>query len=162
MSNSCRFSFILGSSEGGKSHYYFFFPSSSFYNLEFALYYINIHISMSLFLFSFFLSVLLSILVLVIGLLMSYRRYKDREKSRPFECGFDPKRSARIPFSTRFFLLAVIFLVFDIEIAIILPAPLLSSFSMNYELITGFIPFIIILILGLLHEWREGSLNWKE
>lgn len=117
---------------------------------------------MSLSFFCFLISLFISVLVLFIGLLISYRRFKDREKRRPFECGFDPKISARIPFSTRFFLLAVIFLIFDIEIAIILPIPLLSSISINYELIIGFIPFIIILIFGLLHEWNEGSLNWKE
>lgn len=114
---------------------------------------------MTLFIFCFLISLIISILVLSAGLLISYRSFKDREKSRPFECGFDPKSSARIPFSTRFFLLAVIFLVFDIEIAIILPVPLLSIFSINYELIIGFVPFLVILILGLLHEWREGSLN---
>merc|ERR1712150_303885 len=109
--------------------------------------------------FCFLFRIFISILVLCLGIFLSYRSYKDREKSRPFECGFDPKSSARIPFSTRFFLLAVIFLVFDIEIAIILPVPLLSIISINYELIIGFIPFLIILIVGLLHEWNEGSLN---
>merc|ERR1712020_513861 len=111
----------------------------------------------SLSFFCFIISFFISSIALFIGLFLSYRRFKDREKRSPFECGFDPKRSARIPFSTRFFLLAVIFLVFDIEIAIILPVPLLSIFSINYELIIGFVPFLVILILGLLHEWREGS-----
>jgi NADH-ubiquinone oxidoreductase chain 3 len=97
-------------------------------------------------------SFFISSIVLLIGLFISYRRFKDREKRSPFECGFDPKRSARIPFSTRFFLLAVIFLVFDIEIAIILPVPLLSILSINYEIIVGFMPFLFILIVGLLHE----------
>lgn len=159
MFNSARFSLVFGFSKGGKGYHYFFFSSSALFYLG---YYMICSQNMSLSLFCFFFSGLLCILLLLTGFLLSYRRHNDREKSRPFECGFDPKRSARVPFSTRFFLLAVIFLVFDIEIAIILPAPLLSSFYINYELITGFIPFIIILILGLLHEWREGSLNWKE
>jgi len=107
---------------------------------------------MSLSFFCFIISFFISSIVLFIGLFLSYRSFKDREKRSPFECGFDPKRSARIPFSTRFFLLAVIFLVFDIEIAIVLPVPLLSILSINYELIVGFMPFLFILILGLLHE----------
>jgi len=114
---------------------------------------------MSLSLFCFAISLFISFVVLMAGFLLSYRSFKDREKSRPFECGFDPKSSSRIPFSTRFFLLAVIFLVFDIEIALIIPFPILRRLCLSPELLRGGFIFLIILILGLLHEWREGSLN---
>lgn len=90
------------------------------------------------------------------------RRFMDREKRSPFECGFDPKNSSRIPFSTRFFLLAVIFLVFDIEIALIIPIPIIMVNNILYEVILGGLIFLLILVGGLLHEWREGSLDWKE
>lgn len=82
---------------------------------------------------------------------LSARSYSDREKSSPFECGFDPKRSARIPFSLRFFLLAVIFLVFDIEIVLLIPIPLSIKLNISEALLAG-IPFLLILIAGLLHE----------
>uniref|UniRef100_A0AAU6QG75 NADH-ubiquinone oxidoreductase chain 3 n=1 Tax=Prionospio multibranchiata TaxID=3050093 RepID=A0AAU6QG75_9ANNE len=105
-------------------------------------------------------ALLISLAVMLISYLLSMRTFKDREKSTPFECGFDPKDKARLPFSTRFFLLAVIFLIFDIEIVLLMPTPLiLSNSPSNYFLMAIFI-FMLILLLGTLHEWREGSLSW--
>lgn len=105
------------------------------------------------------LSFFVSIFVLFAALVVSIRRFKDREKRSPFECGFDPKGNARIPFSLRFFVLAVVFLVFDIEIALLMPLPLIVRWGIKIEVIIGGVLFIIVLILGLLHEWREGSLD---
>ena len=105
------------------------------------------------------LAVIVSLGVLVAGIVLSINRYKDREKSSPFECGFDPKGRARVPFSLRFFVLAVIFLVFDIEIALLIPLPLIMRGNLVVEILFGVVFFLIILILGLIHEWREGSLD---
>lgn len=110
--------------------------------------------------FSFIIAFILPSVVLSLALIISARSHQDREKSSPFECGFDPKNRARIPFSTRFFLLAVIFLVFDIEIVLLIPAPFIPLIlHSSLPLIALFI-FFFILIGGLLHEWREGSLDW--
>ena len=98
------------------------------------------------------LTFIISIAILIAGSVLSMRTEIDREKSSPFECGFDPKRSARIPFSTRFFLLAVIFLVFDIEIALVMPAPITINTNIASEIILGVCGFLVILIVGLLHE----------
>ena len=76
----------------------------------------------------------------------------ELEKGSPFECGFDPVSSARLPFSLRFFLLAVLFLVFDVEIALLLPLPLLAQSSLSLPRIVGVRAFIIVLLLGLVHE----------
>nr|YP_009674548.1 NADH dehydrogenase subunit 3 [Glenea cantor]QDC34925.1 NADH dehydrogenase subunit 3 [Glenea cantor] len=99
------------------------------------------------------------IMVIIINLL-SKKSFMDREKSSPFECGFDPKNSARMPFSLQFFLIAVIFLIFDVEITLLLPLIITMKISniLNYSMISLF--FIIILILGLFHEWNQGALNW--
>nr|YP_003204745.1 NADH dehydrogenase subunit 3 [Fusiturris similis]ACF04852.1 NADH dehydrogenase subunit 3 [Fusiturris similis] len=104
----------------------------------------------------------LSNLVMLLGWVLSKRGISDREKSSPFECGFDPIKSARLPFSLRFFLLAIIFLIFDVEIVLLFPilASMMSSISLS--LMFSFFVFLVVLIVGLFHEWNEGSLDWAQ
>jgi NADH-ubiquinone oxidoreductase chain 3 len=97
-------------------------------------------------------AITLAFLVMALAYALSMRRFKDREKRSPFECGFDPKDKARLPFSTRFFLLAVIFLVFDIEIVLLLPCPLIYGATPSFLFLHTIIIFLIILLLGTLHE----------
>nr|AYR05190.1 NADH dehydrogenase subunit 3 [Coleoptera sp. ACP-2013] len=99
-------------------------------------------------------------LILMLNLI-SKKNIQDREKSSPFECGFDPKNSARLPFSLQFFLIAVIFIIFDVELTLILPFIFLMKFSsmLKFNIILSF--FLAILIFGILHEWKQGALNWK-
>nr|YP_010238873.1 NADH dehydrogenase subunit 3 [Anoplophora horsfieldi]QTE20922.1 NADH dehydrogenase subunit 3 [Anoplophora horsfieldi] len=99
------------------------------------------------------------ILIMLLNLI-SKKSFSDREKSSPFECGFDPKNPARLPFSLQFFLIAVIFLIFDVEITLLFPLIITLKISnlLNYSMI--FIFFIMILIMGLFHEWNQGALNW--
>ncbi len=93
--------------------------------------------------------------------LLSKKSFSDREKISPFECGFDPINSSRIPFSIRFFLITIIFLIFDVEIALILPIIIIFKFSnIIWWTITSLI-FILILLIGLIHEWNQGALNWS-
>ena len=82
------------------------------------------------------------------------------EKLRPFECGFDPKESGRLPFSLRFFLLAVLFLIFDVEVALLIPlvVGIVGSF-LSISFLGSFL-FLLILIIGAFHEWRNGALRW--
>nr|YP_002418800.1 NADH dehydrogenase subunit 3 [Nezara viridula]ABM63311.1 NADH dehydrogenase subunit 3 [Nezara viridula] len=108
------------------------------------------------------LAIILSICMMMLCSTISSTSKKDREKSSPFECGFDPKSSARSPFSIQFFLIAVLFLIFDIEIAIILPVILTMKISMTKMWILTVSMFIMILILGLYHEWNNGVLEWAE
>nr|AEK84221.1 NADH dehydrogenase subunit 3 [Alcithoe wilsonae] len=107
-------------------------------------------------------AILLSCVVMGLGWTLSKRALSDREKNSPFECGFDPIKSARLPFSLRFFLLAIIFLIFDVEIVLLFPilSSMNSSFSMS--LMFSVFMFLVILIIGLFHEWNEGSLDWAQ
>lgn len=102
--------------------------------------------------FYFFFVLFFGLLLLLVVSLLGGRFTFSRNKRTPFECGFDPKDSARLPFSIRFFLLAVVFLVFDIEVALLFPVVLgLKIFSYGPTLLAGFV-FLIILFLGLVHE----------
>nr|YP_009515478.1 NADH dehydrogenase subunit 3 [Trinorchestia longiramus]AYB71589.1 NADH dehydrogenase subunit 3 [Trinorchestia longiramus] len=104
----------------------------------------------------FIISAILIILVLLIG----NKSNSDREKLSSFECGFDPFKKARIPFSLRFFLITIIFLVFDVEIALLLPLGVLSFFSDAVFMNISITILTVILILGLMHEWNQGALKW--
>nr|UPI55305.1 NADH dehydrogenase subunit 3 [Neuroctenus sp.] len=86
----------------------------------------------------------------------------DREKSSPFECGFDPMSSPRKPFSIHFFLIGILFLVFDVEIAVILPMIILMKISSSWNWMMVMLAFMMILIAGLYHEWNNGALKWMK
>lgn len=77
---------------------------------------------------------------------------RDREKRSAFECGFDPIKSARLPFSIRFFLLAIIFLIFDVEIVLLLPILAALRKRVHLGILVGATFFLAILILGVFHE----------
>lgn len=95
-----------------------------------------------------------------LNFILSLKKKINREKNSPFECGFDPLISSRLPFSIQFYIIRIIFLIFDIEIIIFFP--LIPSFIYNSLELNIFTPiiFIIILILGLYIEWFDGALKW--
>nr|YP_009236138.1 NADH dehydrogenase subunit 3 [Evynnis tumifrons]YP_009872231.1 NADH dehydrogenase subunit 3 [Dentex hypselosomus]AME17950.1 NADH dehydrogenase subunit 3 [Evynnis tumifrons]QKS34360.1 NADH dehydrogenase subunit 3 [Dentex hypselosomus] len=86
----------------------------------------------------------------------------DYEKLSPYECGFDPLGSARLPFSLRFFLVAILFLLFDLEIALLLPLPWGDQLPFPLLTLLWALTVLALLTLGLIYEWLQGGLEWAE
>nr|YP_009058200.1 NADH dehydrogenase subunit 3 [Saurida umeyoshii]AIK67158.1 NADH dehydrogenase subunit 3 [Saurida umeyoshii] len=86
----------------------------------------------------------------------------DTEKLSPYECGFDPLGSARLPFSLRFFLVAILFLLFDLEIALLLPLPWGDQLTTPILTLSWTTAILVLLTLGLVYEWVQGGLEWAE
>ncbi|YP_009705870.1 NADH dehydrogenase subunit 3 (mitochondrion) [Linepithema humile] len=108
----------------------------------------------------FFILSLISMMMLSINFLISKKSLMDREKISPFECGFDPLSNSRIPFSIQFFMISLIFLIFDIEITLLIPLIYLFTYMNMTVIFTTFL-FLIILIIGLYLEYLEESMDWK-
>ena len=114
-----------------------------------------------------YLPVLLFILVgiavgvvpLVLGYILGPNR-PDAAKNSPYECGFEAFEDARMEFDVRFYLIAILFILFDLEIAFLLPwAVALQDVGM-----TGFVAvliFLTVLVVGFVYEWKKGALNWE-
>lgn len=96
-------------------------------------------------------SFLVSIIIIMLSLFLREKSKKEREKLTPFECGFSPFKKARRPFSLRFFIITLIFLIFDIELALLLPLGILKLINFLLVSAIGLI-ITIILVGGLLHE----------
>nr|ACY65551.1 NADH dehydrogenase subunit 3 [Pan troglodytes schweinfurthii]AEO20401.1 NADH dehydrogenase subunit 3 [Pan troglodytes schweinfurthii]AEO20414.1 NADH dehydrogenase subunit 3 [Pan troglodytes schweinfurthii]AMB65449.1 NADH dehydrogenase subunit 3 [Pan troglodytes schweinfurthii] len=84
------------------------------------------------------------------------------EKSNPYECGFDPMFPARVPFSMKFFLVAITFLLFDLEIALLLPLPWALQTANLPLMVMSSLLLITILALSLAYEWLQKGLDWTE
>nr|AML26379.1 NADH dehydrogenase subunit 3 [Staphylinidae sp. BMNH 1274633] len=104
---------------------------------------------------------MITIFLMILANSISKKTFMDREKASPFECGFDPKSSARMSFSLQFFLIALIFLIFDVEITLIIPFIFIMNLTTLKMYSITLIFFIMILIIGLYHEWNQGALNWS-
>nr|QHF17719.1 NADH dehydrogenase subunit 3 [Vespa basalis] len=104
---------------------------------------------------------LITIILISINIILSFKINQDREKPSPYECGFNPLTSPHLPFSIQFYLIAIIFLIFDIEITLMLP--FIPSLVMSYNLYYWMMSFLLIyicLISGLIYEWNEQSIIW--
>nr|ABD63928.1 NADH dehydrogenase subunit 3 [Stachyris plateni] len=116
---------------------------------------------MNMIMFMILLSLTLSIILTLLNFWLAQTN-PDSEKLSPYECGFDPLGSARLPFSIRFFLVAILFLLFDLEIALLLPLPWATQLQNPIITLIWASTLILILTLGLIYEWAQGGLEWAE
>ena len=106
-----------------------------------------------------FISLILSLIIALAAWLFS-EKTPDKEKLSPYECGFDPFAQTGYPISIKFFLVALLFLIFDLEISLLLPWSVNLSYINWYSQIVIW-SFITILVWGLLYEWLAGGLEWE-
>ena len=84
----------------------------------------------------------------------------DPEKLSAYECGFEPFNDSRMEFDVRFYLVAILFIIFDLEIAFLFP----WAISLGKIGIFGFVSmmiFLFILTVGFIYEWKKGALDWE-
>ena len=97
--------------------------------------------------------------VMVIGSWFSGKRRPDPDKLAPYECGFDAFDDARHKFDVRFYLVSILFIIFDLEIAFLFPwAVVLDSIGAFGLIAMGI--FLFILVVGFIYEWKKGALEW--
>jgi NADH-quinone oxidoreductase subunit A len=87
------------------------------------------------------------------------RFHGDRDKVSPYECGFEAYEDTRMKFDVRYYLVAILFIVFDLEIAFLFPwAVALQKIGVFGLLAMGV--FLLILVVGFIYEWKKGALEW--
>ena len=96
---------------------------------------------------------------MLIGFLLGPQR-PDPAKSSPYECGFEAFEDARMKFDVRYYLVAILFILFDLEIAFLFPwAVVLDTIGVFGIVAMGI--FLTILIVGFIYEWKKGALEWE-
>ncbi len=101
----------------------------------------------------------LSVLMLLASLVLARQR-PDPEKLSPYECGFEPFEDARGRFDVRFYLVAILFIIFDLEVAFLFP----WAVSLGNIGLFGFwsmMIFLAVLTIGFIYEWKKGALEWE-
>lgn len=100
----------------------------------------------------------IGLLLMGLGFLIGSGR-KDAEKLSPYECGFEPFDDSRMKFDVRYYLVAILFIIFDLEIAFLFPWAVSLDAVGAFGLIAMGI-FLAILVVGFIYEWKKGALEW--
>ncbi len=105
------------------------------------------------------LGILFAIVPLVAGHLL---RPKDpyKEKNAPYECGFEPFEDTRLPFDVKFYLVAILFILFDLETAFLFPWAVVVH-KLGWFGLAAMGVFLGLLVIGFIYEWKKGALEWE-
>jgi NADH-quinone oxidoreductase subunit A len=108
-----------------------------------------------------FIGVALALAVMVVLIsFVAARQKPDSEKLSPYECGFEPFADARSKFDVRFYLVSLLFIIFDLEVAFLIPWAV-SLGSIGLFGFWSMIVFLVVLTVGFIYEWRKGALEWE-
>ena len=104
-------------------------------------------------------AVALSFFMLVLPMLLAKQK-PDAEKLSPYECGFEPFGDARGQFDVRFYLVAILFIIFDLEVAFLFPWAITLGDTLHFGFWSMMV-FLGILTIGFIYEWKKGALDWE-
>nr|AAS75446.1 NADH dehydrogenase subunit 3 [Neomaskellia andropogonis] len=100
------------------------------------------------------------LILMMMSILIFKKTLNSREKQSMFECGFDFLTNLRIPLSIHFYMLSIVFLIFDIELILIIPIMFMFK-TIKLKLVMNILLiFMLIMMMGLLYEWYAGLINW--
>jgi NADH-quinone oxidoreductase subunit A len=103
--------------------------------------------------------VILPALGIILGKVMGHDR-PDSEKLSPYECGFEAFEDARMKFDVRYYLVAILFILFDLEIAFLFPWAIVLN-DIGWFGFLAMVIFLLILVVGFVYEWKKGALEWE-
>lgn len=101
----------------------------------------------------------LGAVIIILGALISIQK-PDKEKLSPYECGFIPFENARMPFDVRFYLVALLFILFDLETAFFFPWAVALR-QLGWMGLLAMAVFLGLLVIGFIFEWKKGALEWE-
>ena len=101
----------------------------------------------------------LGLLLLTVGAFVSPNR-PDPQKLSPYECGFEAFEDARMKFDVRYYLVAILFILFDLEIAFLFPWAVVLP-DIGFFGFAAMMVFLLILVIGFIYEWKKGALDWE-
>jgi NADH-quinone oxidoreductase subunit A len=97
--------------------------------------------------------------LLAVGAVLSPSR-PDAEKRSPYECGFEAFEDARMKFDVRYYLVAILFILFDLEIAFLFPWAVVLP-EIGFFGFVAMMVFLFVLVVGFVYEWKKGALEWE-